>query len=105
MKVGPLFVIISNGRPNLEKMLFSRKEITRSSVEFLSGIASAHFVKYFVVVKIKTCHAEYGVFIGPIKSNPHFEKGKSGRTSCKGMVERRSFPAKFWHLSQDLEKT
>ena len=105
MKAGPLSIIISNGRPNLEKMLFSRKEITWSFVECLSGTASAHFVEYFVVVKIKTCHAEYGVFIGPIKSNPHFEKGKSGRTSCNGMDERHSFPANFWHLSQDLEKT
>jgi hypothetical protein len=28
IKARPLFVIISKGRPNLEKMLFSRKEIT-----------------------------------------------------------------------------
>jgi hypothetical protein len=65
---------------------------------------SVHFVKYFVVVKIKTCPAEDGGLIGLIKSKPHFEKGKSGRTSCKGIVERRSFPTNFWHLSQDLEK-
>jgi hypothetical protein len=45
MKVGPLSVIISKGIPNLEKILVSRKEITYSSYECLSGTASVHFVK------------------------------------------------------------
>jgi hypothetical protein len=31
-----------------------------------------------VVVKIKTCLVEDGGLIGPIKSNPHFEKGSLG---------------------------
>jgi hypothetical protein len=57
-----------------------------------------------MVVKIKTFPAEDEGLIGPIKSRPHLEKGKSGRTGCKGMAERCSFPVKFWHLSQDLEK-
>jgi hypothetical protein len=57
-----------------------------------------------MVVKIKTCPAEYGGLIGPIKSRPHFEKGKSRRTGCRGMAERHYFPTNFWHLSQDLEK-
>jgi hypothetical protein len=58
-----------------------------------------------VVVKIKAFPDEDGGLIGPMKSKPHFEKGKPGRTSSKGMAERRSFPANIWHLSQDLEKT
>jgi hypothetical protein len=48
-----------------------------------------------VVVKIKTCPAEDGGLIGQIKSKPHFEKGKSRRRGCKGMVERHSFLANF----------
>jgi hypothetical protein len=105
MKEGPLSVIIYNGGPNLENMLFSRKEITLSFVECLSGTNSTHFVKLYVVVKIKTCPAEYGGLIGPIKYNPHFEKGKCGRTCCNSMDERHSFPEIFLHLSQYLEKT
>jgi hypothetical protein len=58
-----------------------------------------------MVFKVKTGPVENGGLIGPIKSNSHFEKGKSGRIGCNGMVERCSFLAKFWHLSQDLEKT
>ena len=58
-----------------------------------------------MAIKIKTCPPEEGGLIGPIKSNPHFEKGKSGRTGCNNMAERHSFLANFWHLSQDLEKT
>jgi hypothetical protein len=57
-----------------------------------------------MAVKIKTCPAGDGGLTGPIKSNPHFEKGEFGRKGCNGMVERRSFLANFWHLSQDLEK-
>jgi hypothetical protein len=57
-----------------------------------------------VVVKIKTLPVEDGGLIGPIKYRPHFEKGKLGRTGCRGIAERRSFSANFWHLSQDLEK-
>ena len=105
MKAGPLSVIISSGRPNMEKMLFSRKEITCSSCECLNGTTATHFVKLSVVVKINTCHVEDGGLIGPINSKPHFEKGNSGREGCKGMAERRSFPANLCHLSQDLEKT
>ena len=55
-------------------------------------------------VKIKTFPIEYGELIGPINSKTHFEKGNLGRTGCKGMDERRSFPANFCHLSQDIEK-
>jgi hypothetical protein len=33
--------------------------------------------------------------MGPMKSNPHLEKGKSGRTSCKGIAEKFSLPAIF----------
>jgi hypothetical protein len=57
-----------------------------------------------MVVKIKTFPTKDGGLIGLIKSRPHFEKGKSGRTGCKGIVERRYFPTNFWHLSRDLEK-
>jgi len=39
-----------------------------------------------VVVKIKTCPAEGGGLIGPIKSKPHFEKGNSGRSGYKGIA-------------------
>jgi hypothetical protein len=39
-----------------------------------------------VVVKIKTFPVEYGGLIGPIKSRPHFEKGKSGMTGWIDMV-------------------
>jgi hypothetical protein len=53
---------------------------------------------------MKTCSAEDGGLIGPINSKPHFEKGKSGRTSCKGMEERHSFLENLYNLSQDLEK-
>jgi hypothetical protein len=77
------------------KILFSRKEITCSYVECLRGSASAHFVKYSVVVKIKTCPSEDGGLIGPIKSKPYFEKGKSKRTSCNSMAEMCSFLASF----------
>jgi hypothetical protein len=57
-----------------------------------------------VVVKIKTYPAKNGGLIGPIMSKPHFEKGNSGRTCCKGMEERHYFPMNFCHLSQDIEK-
>jgi hypothetical protein len=53
---------------------------------------------------MKTFPAEDGGLIGLIKVIPHFEKGNSGRTICKGMEERCFFPANFYHLSQDLEK-
>jgi hypothetical protein len=58
-----------------------------------------------MAIKIKTFPTEDGGLIGPIKSNPHFEKGNFGRTGSNGMAERHSFPANFWHLSKDLEKT
>ena len=102
MKVGPLFVMIYNGRPNLENILDSRKEITFSSCACLRGTTSVHLVKQSVAVKIKICHAEDRGLIGPIKSRPHLEKGKSERTGYKGMEERHTFPTNFWHLSQDL---
>jgi hypothetical protein len=51
-----------------------------------------------VAIKIKNFPAEDGGLIGPIKSRPHFEKGKLGRTGVKGMEEICSFPANFWHL-------
>jgi hypothetical protein len=43
--------------------------------------------------------AEDGGLIGPINSKPHLEKGKSGRTGCKGLEEKCSLPANLWHLS------
>jgi hypothetical protein len=53
-------------------------------------------------VRIKIFLVEDGGLIGPMKSRPHLEKGKFRRTGCNGIVERRSFPTMFWHLSQDL---
>jgi hypothetical protein len=103
MKVGPFPVIIYKGIPNLEKILVSRKKMTCSSCECLSGTTSVHLMKLSVAVKIKNCLAEDGGLIGMIKSRPHFEKGKSEREFCKSMVERRSFPTSFWHLSQYIE--
>jgi hypothetical protein len=50
-----------------------------------------------VAVRIKICHVEDGELIGPTKSNPHLEKGKSGKTGCKGLREIFSLPAAFWH--------
>jgi hypothetical protein len=87
--------MISKGSPNLEKILVSRKEITYSSCECLSGTTSIHFVKYSLVVKIKACPVEDGGFIGTINSKPHFEKGKSRRTGCKDM---EFFPNKLLAL-------
>jgi hypothetical protein len=104
MKARPLSIIISKGMPNMEKILVSRKEITCSSCACLSGTTSVHLVKYSMAVKIKTCPVEDGGLIGPIKSRPHLEKGKLGRTGCKGMAKRCSFPMNFWHLLQYLEK-
>jgi hypothetical protein len=57
-----------------------------------------------VAVKIETFPAEDRGLIGPINSKPHFEKGNSRRIGFQCMDERRSFPTKFWHFSQDLEK-
>jgi hypothetical protein len=53
MKVGPLFEIISTGRSNWEKIIFSRKEITCSSCACLRGTASIYFVEYYMIVRIK----------------------------------------------------
>jgi hypothetical protein len=75
--------------------LVSRKEITCSSYECSSGTTSIHFVKYSVVVKIKTCPVEDGGLIGLINSKPHFEKGNSGRTGCKGMTKGNYFLVNF----------
>jgi len=55
-----------------------------------------------VVVKINIFPSEDRGLIGPINYGPHLEKGKLGRTGCKGIAERRSFQANFLHLSQDL---
>jgi hypothetical protein len=46
-------------------------------------------------VKIKICLAEDEGFIVPINSKPELEKGKSGRTGCKGMAKRHYLPVKF----------
>ena len=67
-----------------------------------------NFNPFFKIVygyQNKTCPVEDGGLLGPMKSNPYFEKGKSGRTGCNGLAKKHSFPTIFWHLSQDLEKT
>lgn len=39
------------------------------------GIASTHFVKYSVAMRIKLCPLEEVGFIFPTRSNPHYENG------------------------------
>jgi hypothetical protein len=45
--------------------------------------------------KNKICQAEDGGLIGPMKSNPHLEKGKYGRIGCKGMAKTFLFLQTF----------
>jgi hypothetical protein len=69
--------------------------ITCSHCACLSGKAPIHLVKYYVVARIKLCPTEDGGLIIQMKSNPHFEKGKSSRIGCKGIEEKFYLPAKF----------
>jgi hypothetical protein len=45
------------------------------------------------------CPAKYEGLIRLMKYNPHLEKGKYGRTSCKGMAENFSLLINFLHSS------
>jgi hypothetical protein len=84
MKVGPLSVMICNGMPNLEKILDSRKETTfsscvckRDNLGPLIKVINGHQNKDMPYKRWRVDRTN--------KSMPHLEKGKSGRTGCKGM--------------------
>ena len=55
---------------------------TASEVAFHKEIASAHLVKFSVVVRIHIRPWDGGV-MGPIRSNAHVWKGQGALTGCK----------------------
>jgi hypothetical protein len=102
LKALALSVVILNGTPNLAKILSSKNSLTIVYVVIFEVIASTHPVKQSMVVRIHLNPSLIFSLNSPMKSRPHYWKGASTTTDCKGKDMRCCFPVNSWHCWHNL---
>ena len=88
-------------------MMFSKMNCAAvAASQFLTALASAHLVRYYVPVMMYLTPVHFpGGLIGPMKSIAHLSNARSVICGCSGISSlRKGFPT-LWKISQHMQNS
>ena len=105
-EMGALIAHQNYWKSNLLMMFSKRNCAAIAASQFLTALASAHLVRYSVLVMIYLAPICFpGGLIGPTKSIAHMSNVRSMTCGRSGISSRREGFPTLWQISQHLQKS